>query len=339
MPSHALSQSGQAPKGGSGASWSATYSFADIIGHSPALLEAQDLARRAASAECPILLHGETGTGKELFAHATHTAGPRHNGPFVPIDCASVPAELLETELFGYAPGAFSGATKEGKPGKFELAQGGTIFLDEIGEMPIEMQAKLLRVLQEHQIIRVGGVAPIAVDFVVIAATNRDLQDMVSRGTFRSDLMYRLEVMRIDIPPLRQRPGDIRPLVEYYWDLSCQRFQKSVQLSGEALRMLEAYGWPGNVRELENVVQRLILCASKPVTEPDDLPATIRHGPSDDSLDASRWNLASAIAQVERQTLSQALQHVHGNRLEAARLVGLSRASFYRKLKEYGITN
>jgi transcriptional regulator with PAS, ATPase and Fis domain len=339
MPRHSLTKRGRLLKGNCGASWTATYSFADIIGHSPALLEAQDLARRAAAVECPILLHGETGTGKELFAHATHTAGPRRDGPFVPIDCASVPAELLETELFGYAPGAFSGATKEGKPGKFELAQGGTIFLDEIGEMPLEMQAKLLRVLQEHQIVRVGGVAPIAVDFVVVAATNRRLQDMVSRGEFRSDLMYRLEVMRIDIPPLRQRPDDIRPLVEYYWDLTCQRFQQSAQLSGEALRALEAYSWPGNVRELENMVQRLILCASKPVIEADDLPPTIRHSLSDNGLDASRWNLASAVAALERQTLSEALQHVQGNRLEAARLVGLSRASFYRKIKEYGLTN
>lgn len=338
MPRYAFTQHRQPHKGGPGFPWAATYSFADIIGHSPQLLEAQDLARRAAQAECPILLSGETGTGKELFAHAIHAAGPRQSGPFVPIDCAAVPAELLETELFGYAPGAFSGATKEGKPGKFELAQGGTIFLDEIGEMPLGMQAKLLRVLQEHQVVRVGGVAPISVDFVVIAATNRHLDDMVSQKEFRSDLKYRLEVMHIDIPPLRQRPEDIRPLVEYHWDRTCQRLQKSVQLSSETLRVLEAYSWPGNVRELENVVQRMLLCTSHLVVEPDDLPPAIQRSMNEDDFEVSRWNLASAVAAVERQTLAEALQHVQGNRPEAAKLVGLSRASFYRKIREYGIT-
>src|SRR5262249_5641063 len=167
--------------------WAARYTFADICGPSPALAQARDLAQRAAHAECAVLLLGESGTGKELFAHAIHQASPRQAGPLVPIDCAAIPRDLLEAELFGYAPGAFSGAAQAGKPGKFELAHGGTVFLDEIGEMPLEMQAKLLRVLQEHQVVRVGGLAPVPVDFTVIAATNRPLETMASQGAFRQD--------------------------------------------------------------------------------------------------------------------------------------------------------
>jgi len=184
----------------------ARYTLADIYGQSPALVQARELARRAAQAECAVLLLGESGTGKELFAQAIHRASPRQAGPFVPIDCAAIPRELLEAELFGYAPGTFSGATQAGKPGKFELAHGGTVFLDEIGEMPVEMQAKLLRVLQERQVVRIGGLAPVPVDFTVIAATNRALEAMASQGQFRWDLFYRLDVMRITIPPLRERP-------------------------------------------------------------------------------------------------------------------------------------
>src|SRR5713101_3143494 len=198
--------------------WAARYTFADICGHSPALVHARELARRAAQAECAVLLLGESGTGKELFAQAIHRASPRQAGPFVPIDCAAIPRELLEAELFGYAPGAFSGATKEGKPGKFELAHGGTVFLDEIGDMPLEMQVKLLRVLQERQVVRIGGLAPAPVDFTIIAATNRAVEEMVSQGQFRRDLLYRLDVMRITIPPLRERREDIRLLVEDYWE-------------------------------------------------------------------------------------------------------------------------
>src|ERR671934_1229584 len=189
--------------------WAARYTFADICGQSPALVHARELAQRAAQAECAVLLLGESGTGKELFAQAIHAASPRQTGPFVPIDCAAIPRELLEAELFGYAPGAFSGATKAGKPGKFELAHGGTVFLDEIGEMPLEMQAKLLRVLQEQQVVRLGGLAPVPVHWTVMAATNRAVDEMASHGQFRRDLLYRLDVMRIVIPPLRERPQDI----------------------------------------------------------------------------------------------------------------------------------
>ncbi|MFQ5929057.1 MAG: sigma-54 interaction domain-containing protein, partial [Acidobacteriota bacterium] len=181
------------------AAWPVQYSFADIIGNSPGLGAARELALQAAQGGSSVLLVGESGTGKELFAHAIHAASPRRAFPFVPVDCSAIPHELLEAELFGYAPGAFTGADKEGKPGKFELANGGTIFLDEIGEMPLEMQAKLLRVLQERRIVRVGGVSPIPVAFAVITATNRDLESLVAQGRFRRDLLYRLDVIRIEI--------------------------------------------------------------------------------------------------------------------------------------------
>ena len=187
----------------------ADYTFDDIIGNSPTLVHARELAENAAQVDSPVLLLGESGTGKELFAHSIHMASPRRAQPFIPVDCSAISRELIEAELFGYAPGAFTGATKEGKPGKFELADGGTVFLDEIGEMPPEMQAKLLRVLQDRRVVRVGGLSPIPVDFRIIAATNRNLDSMVNETRFRHDLLYRLDVIRIDIPAL---PSFVAPV-------------------------------------------------------------------------------------------------------------------------------
>ena len=325
-------------RNGSDASrWAARYTFADICGHSPALTHARELARRAAQAECAVLLLGESGTGKELFAQAIHRASLRQAGPFVPIDCAAIPRELLEAELFGYAAGAFSGATREGKPGKFELAHEGTVFLDEIGEMPLEMQAKLLRVLQEHQVVRLGGLAPVPVDFTVIAATNRAVEAMAARGEFRRDLLYRLDVMRIVIPPLRERPEDIRPLVVDYWERKSRARGKELRLSEAALRMLEQYSWPGNVREVVNIVERLLVSATTFVIEPEDLPLALCQERAEERSPKSLWHLAAAVAEAERCTLEAALRQARGNRNEAARLVGVSRASFYRKLKSYGL--
>ena len=317
--------------------WAARYTFADICGHSPALVHARELARRAAQAECSVLLLGESGTGKELFAQAIHCASPQQAGPFVPIDCAAIPRDLLEAELFGYAPGAFSGASTAGKPGKFELAHGGTVFLDEIGEMPLEMQAKLLRVLQEHQVVRLGGLAPVLVDFTVIAATNRDVEAMASQGHFRRDLLYRLDVMRIPIPPLRERREDIRPLVEAYWAHKSRARGKEVRLSEAALRVLERYSWPGNVREVVNIVERLLVNATAFVVEPEDLPLSLCQVQAEETSQESPWDLAAAVEKTERYTLEKALRQAQGNRQEAARLVGVSRASFYRKLQSYGL--
>jgi transcriptional regulator with PAS, ATPase and Fis domain len=317
--------------------WPARYTFADIIGHSPALVQARELARQAAQGGSSVLVVGESGTGKEIFAHAIHAAGPRYRRPFVPVDCSAIPRELLESELFGYAPGAFTGASREGKAGKFELANGGTIFLDEIGEMPLEMQAKLLRVLQERQLIRVGGVTPQSVTCSVIAATNRDLETLVAQGRFRRDLLYRLDVIRLEVPALRERPEDIPLLVTHYWELKSRELGRVAQLSAEALRVLEGYTWPGNVRELVNVVERLLVGSTKPVIEPSDLPSSIQAEGAGRLRRFPLFHLGTVVAEAERRTLDRALRQAQGNRNKAAQLVGLSRASFYRKLKAYGL--
>jgi transcriptional regulator with PAS, ATPase and Fis domain len=325
------------PPGSHDSPWPVRYTFADIIGHSPALVQARELARQAAQGGSSVLIVGESGTGKELFAHAIHAASPRHRRPFVPVDCSAIPRELLESELFGYAPGAFTGAAREGKAGKFELAQGGTIFLDEIGEMPLEMQAKLLRVLQERQLIRVGGVTPQSVTCSVIAATNRDLEALVAQGRFRRDLLYRLDVVRIEVPPLRERPEDIPLLVAHYWECKSHDLGRAAQLSAEALRVLESYPWPGNVRELVNVVERVLVASVKPVIEPTDLPAAVQTEGVGRVRRFPLFHLGTIVEEAERRTLERALRQAQGNRNKAAQLVGLSRASFYRKLKAYGL--
>ena len=319
--------------------WAAQYSVADIVGDSSALVRARELALQAAPVNSSVLLLGESGTGKELFAHAIHVESPRHDRPLVPVDCSAISRELLEAELFGYAPGAFTGAAKDGKPGKFELADGGTVFLDEIGEMPLEMQAKLLRVLQERRVIRVGGVTPTPVDFRIIAATNRDLESMVAQKRFRHDLLYRLDVIRIDIPPLRERPEDIPRLLEYAWQRKSQELGIAAVLSPKALEVLVRYLWPGNIRELMNLVERLLVSVRKRVIGPQDLPLYVKQGLTEEVRDISTFSLKAVVAEAERQTLEKALQHTQGNRNMAAELVGLSRASFYRKLKEYGLTH
>ena len=319
--------------------WATQYSVADIVGNSPALVRARELALHAAPVASSVLLLGESGTGKELFAHAVHVESPRCDRPFVPVDCSAISRELLEAELFGYAPGAFTGAVKDGKPGKFELADGGTVFLDEIGEMPLEMQSKLLRVLQERRVIRVGGVTPTPVDFRIISATNRDLESMVAQNRFRHDLLYRLDVIRIEIPPLRERPEDIPILLEHAWQRKSQELGIAAVLSPKALEVLVRYLWPGNIRELMNLVERLLVSVRKRVIGPQDLPLYVKQGLTEELREASSFSLRAVVAEAERQALEKALQHTQGNRNMAAELVGLSRASFYRKLKEYGLTH
>ncbi len=318
--------------------WTVQYAVEDIVGTSPAIVYARDLAIRAAQGTSSILLLGESGTGKELFAHAIHAASPRSAHPFVPVDCSAISRELLEAELFGYASGAFTGASKEGKPGKFEMADGGTVFLDEIGEMPMEMQAKLLRVLQERRVIRIGGMSPTDVDFRIIAATNRDLASMVAENRFRQDLLYRLDVIRIEIPSLRQRPEDLPLLLEHAWQRKSRELGILSTFSPSAVRVLTGYLWPGNMRELFNLVERLLVSVPKSVIKPEDLPAYVRQGQREAPRDIPSLYLKTVVAEAERQALEKALQHAQGNRNTAAELVGLSRASFYRKLKEYSLT-
>jgi transcriptional regulator with PAS, ATPase and Fis domain len=217
------------------------------------------------------------------------------------------------------------------------LANGGTIFLDEIGEMPLEMQAKLLRVLQERQLIRVGGVMPQSVTCAVIAATNRDLESLVAQGRFRRDLLYRLDVIRLEVPALRERPEDIPLLVAHYWERKSRELGRVAQLSAEALRVLEGYSWPGNVRELVNVVERMLVGSVKPVIEPSDLPGKVQAEGAEKVRRFPLFHLGTVVAEVERRTIERALRQAQGNRIKAAQLVGLSRASLYRKLKIYGL--
>ncbi len=318
--------------------WSARFTMADVIGNSEALAQVKKLALKAAQGNSSVLLLGESGTGKEMFAHAIHLASARRDCPFVPVDCSAIPRELLEAELFGYAPGAFTGASKEGKPGRFELARGGTILLDEIGELPVELQSKLLRVLQDRRIVKVGGTIPIPVDFRLIAATNRDLESLVVQGQFRRDLMYRLDIIRMEIPALRERPEDIPLLVEYFWEVKRRETGNTAKLSAEALWLLEQYSWPGNVRELANLVERLLVTSSKPIIEPHDLPLAFCQSQMS-PLSFAPFQLELVSAEAERRTLERAICQTKGNRNKAAQLVGLSRATFYRKLKRYKLTD
>jgi PAS domain S-box-containing protein len=252
----------------------ARYTFGSIVGAGAAITAAKEEAERASRTDSTVLLRGETGTGKELFAHAIHAAGPRRTGPFIKLNCAAVPAELLESELFGYEEGAFTGARKGGKPGKFELAAGGTLFLDEIGDMPLPMQAKLLRVLQEKEVDRLGGTGTRRVDLRLIAATGRNLEELVGQGTFRADLYYRVNVIPIRIPPLRERPEDLRSLSEAFLArLSADTGEPKRRISAGLLDILRAYPWPGNVRELQNGLERAVAMSPGEALSPEHFPA------------------------------------------------------------------
>jgi len=317
--------------------WPVRYTFADIRGSSPALGQVRALAQQAAQSGSSVLVLGESGTGKEVFAQAIHAASARRAAPFIPVDCAAMPRDRLEAELFGYAPGALPDAAKAGKPGTVELATHGTLFLNEIGEMPLDIQAKLLRILQERRVLRVGGVTPVPVACTIIAATTQDLDRLVAQGRFRRDLLYRLEVIRLALPPLRERPDDIPHLVEHYWATKSQELGKTAQLSAAAMRLLEAYSWPGNIHELVHIVERLLVGTTKPVIEAADLSSQFRVREAGSALRVPRWHLATVLAEVERRTLEGALAQARGNRQEAAALLGVSRASFYRKAKLYGL--
>ena len=253
------------------------YSFNDLIGMSPAFLAAKKLAERVSTSNSSVLLIGESGTGKELFAHAIHNNSIRFSAPFVAINCASIPENLLESELYGYEDGAFTGAKKGGKMGQFEIADGGTLFLDEIGDMPLAMQSKLLRVLQEKEVQRVGGSKSIPVDVRIIAATHRDLEKMVAEGEFRQDLYYRLNVIKIEIPPLRKRKEDIQLIsMSLLKKLGNRFYRKEIGLSDEVKEKLMEHAWPGNIRELENVLERCINVLDGKTIQLEHLPLYLR---------------------------------------------------------------
>lgn len=321
----------------------ARYTWDDIIGTSPAMVSAKEQAKRAAETPATVLLRGESGTGKELFAHAIHNASPRGRGQFVRVNCAAISESLLESELFGYEAGAFTGALRGGRKGLFEEANGGTIFLDEIGEVTPSLQSKLLRVLQEREIVRVGGSRAVPVDVRVIAATNVHLEKKVRAGAFREDLYYRLNVIPLSIPPLREHKEDIKPIAEHIIYQLNQEFGRQVQrLSDDAITYLLTYDWPGNVRELENILGRAMINM-----RPQDAEMRLEHIPS---LECDRipqvpartlssiLPLEKTLEDAERSAISKALKESCGNRTKAAELLGIAIRSLYYKLEKYGIS-
>ncbi|MCX7781310.1 MAG: sigma-54-dependent Fis family transcriptional regulator [Negativicutes bacterium] len=317
------------------------YTLDSIVGVSEKIEWLKSVALKAARGNSTVLVLGESGTGKELFAHAIHNASLRRHGPFIKVNCAAMPENLLESELFGYEEGAFTGARKGGKPGKFELANGGTIFLDEIGDMTLAMQAKLLRVLQEREIDRVGGTKSVKVDVRVIAATNRDLEAMIERGEFRQDLYYRLNVITLHIPPLRERKEDIPELGKAL--LAKISAQLGCQIEGiapETMELLLTYPWPGNIREMENVLERAVnLIDDETYILPEHLPPGLRklYKPrAEISLEAGR-DLNEMMFEAEKQALLKALEAAGGNRSKAAKLLGIHRSGLYQKMQKYNI--
>lgn len=311
-----------------------TYSFAGMVGASPQMQRVYALIKQAAESEITVLIRGESGTGKELVAKSFHFNSARKTGPFLAINCAAIPEALIESELFGHERGAFTGATRQ-KIGAFERAAGGTILLDEIGDMQPALQAKLLRVLQEREISRVGGTVTIPVDIRVIAATNKDLEHAVRAGAFREDLFYRLAAFPVAIPPLRERREDIFPLAKHFLEKHAERSAKTISgISTAALRLLLQYDWPGNVRELENAIEHAVVLETTDVLQASNLPPQFSPVVQSD-LASSR---VLPLAEVERRALIRALEASDNKIAEAARALGIDRATLYRKLKKYDLS-
>lgn len=333
----------------SGGDHRAKWCFNDIVGTSPALVETLSLARIASKTNCTVLITGESGTGKELVAQAIHNESRCRGGPFIAVNCGAIPKELIESELFGYESGAFTGAKKNGMPGKFELADGGTIFLDEIGDMPFNLQVCLLRFLQEQEITRIGGKKPIQLNVRVIAATNKNLEEAINNGVFRMDLYYRLNVFTIHVPPLRERSGDVHNLAHYF--LQKYKSASSQVLLGftpEALECLTGYNWPGNIRELENTIERAVIISHGDRIRLDDLPDKLRSShvpyPSRSLIrlesapqDTPPELISMDREEIEKNTIIRALQRTNGNVTRAAEEIGISRRTIYRKMKKYQI--
>lgn len=311
-------------------------SFQSYISQNKDLQKTLSLAAKVANTNCTILIQGESGVGKEVMAKCIHNASSRKERPMIKVNCASIPENLLESELFGYEEGAFTGARKGGKLGKFELANKGTILLDEIGDMSLTMQSKLLRVLQEKELERVGGTKTIKLDVRVIAATNRNLEEMVEKNEFRSDLYYRLHVVPIHIPALRYRREDIMPLVRYF--IERNGGDESTDLMPGAARMLEEYGWPGNVRELQNVIEYAMIVKTGDILEIKDFPQYLRgDGAEDGPAEDGPCRLKDAVERLEKSMMQRALKRNNGNKSMAINELGLSRRSFYEKLEKYGL--
>lgn len=315
--------------------YGAIYSLHDIIAISPQMIELKNKVKRIAAGDASVLITGESGTGKELFAHSIHQLSERSGKPFVTVNCAAIPEHLLESELFGYEPGAFTGASKGGKVGKFQIADGGTIFLDEIGDMPLSAQVKILRVLQDGEVQPIGATKPIKVDVRVIAATNQPLEELVQEKRFREDLFYRIHVIRLHIPPLRERKEDIRALTMYFLHKISERTGKRVVDAEEAvMERFQEYRWPGNVRELENVVEAAVHLTNRETITLEDLPEHLLVEPV--RLE-EHGSLKEILARAEKQAIELALHKAKGNKWEAAKILGIGKSSLYEKLKKYGL--
>jgi sigma-54 specific flagellar transcriptional regulator A len=327
----------------------------EIVGESPEIVEALDTIRRVAGTDCSILIMGETGTGKELFARAAHRASPRRAKPFIPVNCAALPENLIEAELFGHVKGAFTGAMEK-RAGRFVSAQGGTLFLDEIGDLPLAAQAKLLRVLEERVVCPVGADGDVAVDVRIVAATHRNLEQMVAEGKFRADLYFRLSVVPLNLPALRDRGDDFDLIVDLCLERMCERTGRGpMTLSPDARAAIRTYAWPGNVRELSHKMERAALLARGLQIDVGDLSlpnvgvphrmlargsqelpvAALAIAAGLPSIDDNILDLRTALEQVERQLIDRALSKANGNRTEAAALLGLNRTTLVEKLRKY----
>ena len=309
------------------------YTFDTIIGRSPAIQDAVALARKVAATDVPVLLTGETGTGKEVFAQSIHRHSSRNGKAFVAINCSSFSHDLLESEMFGHKAGAFTGALKETK-GLFEEANGGTIFLDEIGEMAFDLQAKLLRILETGEFLKIGDTKPLKIDVRVIAATNRDLAKEIAEGHFREDLFYRLSVFQIHLPPLRERTGDIPLHVEAFVSALSSKMGKTIRvISPDYIRILKQNPWKGNVRELRNVVERSLIIADSDTLTPDILPLNMQNLQATPDNGYSGFDLSG----VEKMHIQKVLKYKNGNKTETSRLLGIGLTTLYRKIEEYGL--
>ncbi|MGE0682208.1 MAG: sigma-54 interaction domain-containing protein [Candidatus Binatia bacterium] len=309
-----------------------------LIGEHPLMQKIEAMARRVAATDATILIMGESGTGKELVARAIHNLGPRSARPFVPVNCAALPEDLLESELFGHVRGAFTGALSS-RVGMFQLADGGSILLDEVGEMPFPLQAKLLRVLQNREVRPVGSDQSLSVNVRVIAATNKDLQQEVEKSAFREDLFYRLQVIPIHLPPLRARRSDIPMLVQFFLEKNNRKYTREVKIAEETLIYLWEYDWPGNVRELENLLERLVVLNETNILTPEDLPSYVRSFIAEKKLPHPQISdgdvdLRQVLDQFESRLIDEALRRTNGNKSAAAQMLGLKRTTLVAKLRK-----
>jgi DNA-binding NtrC family response regulator len=306
--------------------------FGGLIGVSAKMQRVYKMIEKVSQHKHPVLILGESGTGKELVARSIHFLGIRQNKPFVPVDCSGLVATLIESELFGHVKGAFTGA-QHARTGLLEAGNGGTVFLDEIGDLPLDLQSKLLRVLQEREIRPVGAIERVRIDLRIIAATNRDLESAARTGGFRQDLYFRLNVVQIKLPPLRERKSDIPLLVNSFLEKFGDPQRPIRTISEDAMRRLMAYDWPGNVRELENAVERAVALGSGPILHMGDLPSNLQQDSNEKTLDS---NELTTIEEMERRFILRALRETNGDKLAAARLLGIGKTTLYRKLKHYG---